>query len=83
MIFGVDLENNVWSWRLSEMLFEVKSMVVSKFLKWFEFGGVPSRASARSPGVEILDISSTAGGFNETCLRRIVEANCLVLQDLG
>lgn len=41
------------------MLFEVKSMAVYKFLKWFEFGRIPGGASARSPGVEILDFSST------------------------
>lgn len=41
------------------MSFEVKSMAVYKFLKWFEFGEIPSRAGARSPGVEILDFSST------------------------
>ena len=58
MIFGIDLEGNVWSWRLSKLLFEVKRTAVYKLLKWFEFGEIPSGASARSPGVEILDFSS-------------------------
>lgn len=51
--FDIDLEDKRWSWRLSKMFFEVKSMVVYEFLKWFESGGLPGSASASSPGVEI------------------------------
>lgn len=37
-------------------MFQVKGMAGHK---WFELGRIPSRTSARSPGVEILNFSPT------------------------